>query len=72
MEHSFSSVMKSGMNYTGARELQYDHSFVEPCIKDIVDDTVASRYMSKQSCSSYIGNVRFGCLLKKNTEVLSL
>lgn len=43
------SAMKAIVNYSGAFELRYSVTFAEAGIKEIVDNTIPSRYLHTQS-----------------------
>lgn len=71
IDHSFPSVIKVLLNYAEAFRLQYGLPFAEACINDIVDYMMPSRYLSKQSRSSYIRCIRLGPLMTKNGNVFA-
>lgn len=65
-------MMKLVLNYAGSFELQYGISFAKTRIKDIVDVMMRPRYLPKQSNSSYICYLRFGCLKTKIADAVPL
>lgn len=69
---SFLSAMTAVLNYVGAFEVQYGISYAETLVKGIVSDLMSSRYLPEQSRSFYVRYVRFGRLITKNDDVLSL
>lgn len=67
------SVWDEGvLNYSGAFRPQSGVSLAEARIKDIVDNVTLSRYLLKQSRSSYVLYLRFGLLMKRNSDVSTL
>lgn len=67
------SVRKeSGPNLRGGDGLQSRVSVAEARMKDTVADMMPSRYISKQSHSSYAPYVGYGRMIKKNSDVFLL
>lgn len=71
-ETVFPLIDERSLNYARASQLQYSVLFAEFCIKYIVDDVMTSRYLAKQSRTSYTPFVRLGGLMRKNPKTLSL
>lgn len=67
MDCSSLTVTDTVLNYCGACDLQYGIAFSESQVKDIVDDTLWSRHLPKQSPSLYSLYVRIGSLIKTFT-----
>lgn len=52
--------------------MRRDLSFAETCIKDILDNIMPSRYLSKQSRFSYVRYMKLGQPNTNNTDILRL
>lgn len=71
MVRSSLSVMEVFLNYVGTFELLYV-SFLEDCIKYLVDRIMPLRYLPTPSHSSYTLYVRVGFLMTTRGEVLPI
>lgn len=72
MDRSFLSVITAVLNYAAAAELWYGRCVAEGRFKNIVDDMMTSEYPPRQSRLSQVRYVRFGLLMKKNSDVSPL
>lgn len=63
-------MTKALANYTRAFSLQYKVSFLTFRIKDIVEDTMVSMFVPKQSGMGHIPNVRFAKLQLSYEQLL--
>lgn len=72
MDRSCLSVVNVVLNRAGVFEMQRHVSFTEGHIKDSVHDMVQSRSLLKRSGSSYVRCVRFGRLMKRNSDAFAL
>lgn len=68
---SFLSVMKVVLDYFGQFWLQYGVSFGKDLINNIIDNTMPSRYLLKQSRLSYIPYMRLRRLMTEHPMVWS-
>lgn len=72
MDRAFLSLLKVVLNYASAFKLRYCVSFAKARIKDILYNTIPSRYLPKQFRSLYIWCVKFNFRNRNISEVFSV
>lgn len=72
VDRALLSMIKAVRNYPRVFQLQYGVSSPRDRFKDIVDDTTPSRYIPKQSRSSYVWYVKIGQLMTNMSNIFLL